>query len=152
MKKAAIVIRLVQQKTLSNLHVLALNSYSCSASVLNYDVHIATEHDSKLCAKKILKTKSLVERALYIGQFEASTSPLAYPGCLIPLSSRWGGNLIIRVFREVRNFDPHAQGVGYFNRTLDLISFWSFRKFRFVVLGFRTCHKVLLQSFLYNKK
>ena len=75
--------------------------YSCSASALNYDVHMATE----------------------------------------------------TLFREVRNFDPHAQGTGYLNRTLDLISFWSFRKFRFAVLGFSTCHKVTvpLHSFLYNK-
>ena len=62
--------------------------------------------------------------------------PLAYPGRLIPLLSRRGGDLIIRVFREVRNFDRHAQGMGYLNWTLDLISFWSFWWFPFLLFGF----------------
>ena len=65
--------------------------------------------DTKLCAKKIL-IKSLVERTLCIDQIEASTSPPSPSGRSIPLSSRWGGNLIIRVFMEVENFE-----VGYLN-------------------------------------
>ena len=112
--KAAIVICLVQQKVLTWM-CWSWILYDRSARVLNCDVHMATDRDSKICAKKILKTKSLVERALCIGQIAASTSPPGiYPGRFIPLSSRRGGNLIIRVFMEVGNFDPHAQGDGVF--------------------------------------
>ena len=76
---------------------------------------MATDHDSKICAREILKTISFVERALCSVKSKLKHCPLAYPERLLPLTSRWGGNLIIRVFIEVRNFDPHEQGMGYLN-------------------------------------
>ena len=50
--------------------------------------------------------------------------PLAYPGRSIPLSSRWGGHVIIRVFMVVRNFDPHSQGDGIFELNPPDCLFW----------------------------
>ena len=57
---------------------------------------------------------------------------------------------MIRVFMEVGNFDPRAQGDGVFelNPPLDVVLMVSFN---FLVLGFITCHKVPLQSLLSNK-
>ena len=51
---------------------------------------------------------------------------------------------------EVKNFDPHAQGDGVFelNPRFDFVLVVSFN---FLVLGFSTCYKVPLQSFLCNK-
>ena len=46
--------------------------------------------------------------------------PRAYPGHLTPLTSRGGGNLIIKVFQG-GGFDPHALGVGNLNSTLDFM-------------------------------
>ena len=46
---------------------------------------------------------------------------------------------------EVGNFDPHAQGDGELNPPFDSVLVVSFN---FLVLGFTTCHKVPLQSFL----
>ena len=100
--------------------------YNCSASFLNYDVHMATDHDSKICAKKILKTKSLVKRALCIGQIEASISPPGIP--------RAFDTLVVPVRREFDNQSLHGGGefwpmhraMGYLNWTLHLISFWWF--------------------------
>ena len=90
--------------------------YDRSASVLNYDVHMATNHDSKIWAKKILKTKSLVKRALCIGQIEASTSPPGIPRAfdtlVVPVGREFDN--LHGVFMEVGNFDPHALGDGVF--------------------------------------
>ena len=52
---------------------------------------MATDHDSKICAKEILKTKSLVKRALCIGQIEASTSPPGIPRAFDNQSLHGGG-------------------------------------------------------------
>jgi len=73
--------------------------YSCSASVLNYDLHMAT--DTKLCAKKIL-IKSLVERTLCIDQIEASTSPPGIP--------RAFDTFVVPVGREFDNQSLHGGG------------------------------------------
>ena len=65
---------------------------------------------------------------------EASTSPPGIPRAfdtLVVPARGAGGNLLIRVLREVRNFDPHSLGMGYLNRTLDLISFGRFGGFLF---------------------
>ena len=72
---------------------------SCSASVLNYDLHIAT--DTKLCAKKIL-IKSFVERTLCIDQIEASTSPPGIP--------RAFDTFVVPVGREFDNQSLHGGG------------------------------------------
>ena len=45
---------------------------------------------------------------MYQSNRSFNIGPLAYPGRLTLLSSRWG--IKIRVFREVGNFYPHAQG------------------------------------------
>ena len=93
--KAAIVICLVQQRFWPIWMCWPWILYDRSASVLNYDVHMATDHDSEICAKKILKTKSLVKRALCIGQIEASTSPPGIP--------RAFDTLVVPVGREFDN-------------------------------------------------
>ena len=83
-------------------------------------------------AKKILKIKSMVERALCIDQIEASTSP---PGI-----SRTFDTLVVPVGREfdnqslhVDNFDPHVQGDGIFelNPLFDFVLVVSFSCFGF---------------------
>ena len=56
--------------------------------------------DTKICAKKILKIKSLFERALCIGQIEASTSPAGIPRAL--------DTLVVPVGREFDNQSLHG--------------------------------------------
>ena len=65
--------------------------------------------DTKICAKKILKTKSLVERALCIAQIEASASPpgitRAFDTLFFPVGSEFDNQSL----HGGGNFDPHAQ-------------------------------------------
>ena len=52
---------------------------------------------------------------------------------------------------EVANFDPHAQGDGVFELNAPFDFVLVVLVVSFSCLGFNTCHKVPLQSFLYNK-
>ena len=127
--KAAIVICLVQQKVLTNIWMCwPWILYDRSASVLNYDVHMATDHDSKICAKKILKTKSLVKRALCIGQIEASTSPPGIPRAFDTLVVPVGREFDNQILRGGGEFwSPCTGRWGIWTEpSLDLISFWWF--------------------------
>ena len=90
MAKAAIVIFVVQQKILKICMCWPWILYSCSANVLNYDVHMAT--DTNICAKKFWKLNWLKEHYVSL-KSKLQHRHLAYPGRSLPLSSRWGRNL-----------------------------------------------------------
>ena len=60
---------------------------------------MVTDHDSKICAREILKIISFVERALCIGQIEASTSPPGIPRAFVAF--------VVPVGREFDNQSLH---------------------------------------------